>query len=98
MKPRFRVYESNELNDFGQRVATLLANISVDNFKGTFIEGTTDGTANTEKLFAHGYTEIPLLALVVEGNAYVQVGSLSSSEVDVRSNSTSQKFKLWIIR
>lgn len=98
MKARFKRYENKELNDLTQILSVLLTSVSVDNFKGAFIEGTTDGTANTEKLFAHGFSEPPSLALIVEGNAYVEKGSISSSEIDVRSNGTSQPFKLWIIK
>jgi hypothetical protein len=98
MKPRFKVYENKELNDLAQMLVVLFNNVSPSNFKSSFLEGTTNSTANTEQLFAHGYTEAPSLILVVEGNAYIQKGRISSSQVDVRSTASSQPFKLWIIK
>lgn len=98
MKPRFPPYSDKELSDLAKLLSAVLTSLSVDNFKHTFVTGTTSSSANTEKLFAHGFTEPPSIILVVEGNAYIQPNSISATEVDVRSASTSQSFKLWAIR
>lgn len=98
MKPAFRKYDNAELNEVIQRLVMLLANVSLDNFKYTFVEGTTDSVANTAKTFSHGFKDLPSLALIVEGNAYVAKNGLGYETVDVRSADTSQEFKALIIR
>jgi hypothetical protein len=97
MRLQYKVYPDKDLSDFAKLVQATLQKLSLDNTQSRIVSGTTDGTADTQRIIAHGFQQIPSAVVVLEGNAYIQVGGISNTSVDVRSMGQSQKFKLLVI-
>jgi hypothetical protein len=68
--------------------------IKQKDFRIVEVSGTTASSANTEAKFRHGKNEVPWLGVVAEGNAYIARNGIGPNELDVRSTSTSQDFKV----
>lgn len=97
MKMQTKVYADKDLSDFAKLVQTTLQKLSLDNTTSNIITGITDPTANTQRLVAHGFQQIPTIAVILEGNAYIQVSGVGKTTVDIRSSTTSQSYKLLVI-
>jgi len=80
---------------FSQLANLFNTGLSADNLNGIFLEGTTSTTINTESLFKHNGRTMPVFAIPVTGNVYIE--SFDDTNIDVRSNNVSQNFKLFII-
>lgn len=68
--------------------------IKQKDFRMVEVTGTTSSSANTRAAFRHGKNEVPWLAIVAEGNAYIARHGLGPNDIDVRSAATSQEFKV----
>lgn len=79
-------------------VSNVLSNVSRDNMVSVVIDDTTASSANTSKPFRHNLGVIPTIYTVLEGNAYVEYGSVTDQEIDVRSTNASETFKLLLIK
>lgn len=97
---RFAEFRFNDpdMNRLQKAVQSVFANISVDNFASVLVDDTTSGTANSKKVFRHGFDRAPSFWIVLEGNAYVQYGGVTDQEIDVRSTNANEKFKLLIVK
>lgn len=91
-------FEDVHLNSLDKKLSSIFTKLSKDNFVTMTIDDVTDASANTSKIFKHGFGTIPAFLFILEGNAYVQYGSVTENQLDIRSTGTSQKFKLLIIK
>lgn len=76
----------------------VLSSLSLDNTKHVIVSGKTSGTANTKAEFRHALGGQPTMAIILEGNAYVQYNGIGPDTVDIRSTATSQQFRAAVIR
>lgn len=91
MKPNLSRTRNNEINDLIEKLTRLLTSIDKDNFKYRIITGTTDSTANTQRLFKHGMSPRPWVVLPIRGNIYINY--IDNDNVDIRSTQTSITFE-----
>ena len=71
MKVSFPDVQDPELKQTIMALQVILSNISSDNMRVAEITGTTDGSANTQRLFKHGLKFRPKLWFFLEGDVYV---------------------------
>ena len=91
--PRFETTD-RELSRFADFLRGILTRITVDNFDSILIDGITDPTADTIKIFKHGRGATPRMVDVLEGDVYIQSGTRGPEIIDVRSRFADQTFKL----
>lgn len=92
MKPNLGRYKDGDTNDLSIKLTNILSNVNLDNVKYQTIEGVTDATANTSRIFKHGLNPRPWVVLFQsqDGGCYVQ--NISNTVVDIRSTRTSANF------
>ena len=75
---------------------SVLKNLSLDNFKGFVVSGTTSSSADTKAMFEHPLKGVPRGYFQIEGDVYVPKGGFGASSVDVRSRLTSHPFSIMV--
>lgn len=94
MKPNFDHHSGSD--NIENKLNRILSRINLDNFKYRIMNGTTDPTADTQRLFRHGMTPRPWIALPLIGDVYIG-SEISNTEVDVRSTQSSMDFRILLL-
>lgn len=86
-----------EPQKLARALATVLVNLSKDNFKIFELSGTTDSSIDTSKQFRHAIGHQPGFILFQEGRVYVPLNGISENNIDIRSAFASESFKLLLV-
>lgn len=97
MRPTTQRFTNPEVKTLFQLLASVLVNISSDNFRGVELIGTTNATQDTESKFKHGLGTVPSLWFPLEGRVYVPRNGFSDTELDLRSPVASEPFRILVI-
>ena len=94
--PIFRT-DNADFNRFIEILRGVFQNIDSDNFNLVEIEGTTSGSADTQRLFKHNQNNVPQFVWTLEGDTYVPKNGRGDKDIDIRSRRTSEPFKVLLI-
>ena len=98
MKPAELKFNDPVLQRMFQALTSVFCNISKDNMRTVEVEGTTHGTADTQRKFRHGLGSVPSFWFPLEGDVYVPKDGFSENEVDIRSRLTGHSFKVLFVK
>ena len=94
--PIFRT-DNPDFNRFQEIFRGVFQNIDTDNFNLIEVEGVTNSSADTQKIFRHNKNSVPQLVWPLEGDIYIPKNGRGDKEVDIRSRKTSEPFKMLLI-
>lgn len=97
MRPTEQRFTDPELKTLFRLLASVLANISSDNFRAVELSGTTNATADTRSAFKHDLGKIPAFWFPLEGRVYVPRNGFSDTELDLRSGEASEAFRILVV-
>jgi hypothetical protein len=97
MRPTEQRFDDPELKNLFRLLASVLANISSDNFRSVELTGTTHGTPDTSSKFKHDLGKIPAFWFPLEGRVYVPRNGFSDTELDLRSSEASESFRILVV-
>lgn len=89
--------QDTELRQSIEVLQIVLEKISSDNMQIKELTGTTDGSADTQRLFKHGLTFRPKLWFFLEGDVYVPRHGVDENNIDIRSAKTSEDFRVLLV-
>lgn len=97
MKPTEQRFNDPELKTLFRLMASVLVNISSDNFRAVELTGATSVTADTRATFKHDLGKIPAFWFPLEGRVYVPRNGFTDTELDLRSSETSEEFRILVV-
>lgn len=90
-------FRDTDLQKLARAVATVLVNVSADNFRTIEIEGVTSSSANVATQFRHALGRVPSFWFPIGGRVYVPKDGLSENQIDIRSTVASEPFRILIV-
>lgn len=94
MKPNLGKFKDPELDNMSIKLTQILSHVNLDNITFRIINGVTDPTPNTSRVFRHGMDPRPWVGLTQGQTGGVYVYSIGNVDVDIRSTLPSSSFSM----
>jgi len=97
MKPNLGRFQNSELDKMSIKLTQILSHVNLDNITYRIIEGTTDPTPNTSRVFRHGMDPRPWVGITQSQSGGVYVYSIGDVNVDIRSTLPNASFSMILL-
>lgn len=94
MKPNLGRFQEPNLDKLSIKLTQILSHVNLDNITYTIINGVTDPTPNTQRLFRHGMDPRPWTGITSSQTGGVYIYSIGNTDVDIRSTLPSATFSM----